>query len=196
MNAVCEPHILIERAHSGDETAIGELLRRFEADVRLAARMALGPLLRAHVDSMDLVQSAYVHILTALRENRFSVDLADPDRLRLFLTFAVRNRAAVHVKTSQRRGALLARAIAQGRRSAPEAAPGDHARAAERADLLEYILGFMKPQDRRAVELRAEGYSTTEAARVLGMDADLLRVQLNRMRSRLPPGCEQLADVF
>jgi RNA polymerase sigma-70 factor (ECF subfamily) len=38
------------------------------------------------------------------------------------------------------------------------------------------------------VELRLQGYSTADAARELGLDADVLRVRLSRLRQRLRAG--------
>lgn len=194
MNASCDDQALLDRVRAGEESAIGELLVRFESDVRLAARMALGPLLRAHVDSMDLVQSVYRRALEGLRANRF--DISTPERLGDLLRSAVRDRATDHRRKAARRGALLASAIASGRRSASEASPDDHVRDGELADLFEYVAARLNPTERRAVALRVRGYSTTEAARELGLDPDLLRVQLNRMRARLPAGCERLAESF
>ena len=47
------------------------------------------------------------------------------------------------------------------------------------------ILPHLDDKDRRLVELRLQGFSTAEAARQLGEDADVLRVRLSRLRRRL-----------
>jgi DNA-directed RNA polymerase specialized sigma24 family protein len=39
--------------------------------------------------------------------------------------------------------------------------------------------------DRRLMELRLQGYSTVEAARTLGTNANALRVRLTRLRQKL-----------
>ncbi len=43
----------------------------------------------------------------------------------------------------------------------------------------------VEERNRRVVELRLLGFSTAEVARKLGLDADVLRVRLSRMRRRL-----------
>ena len=196
MNADLDDQALLDRVRAGEESAIGVLLARYQGDVRLAARMALGPLLRPHVDSMDLVQSVYRRFIAGLREQRFRFDVAlsSPESLGLLLRNAVRDRATVHRRRAARQGALLASAVASGRRSASEASPEDHVRDLDADDLLDHVAAYLNPTERRAVLLRVQGYSTTEAARELGIDPDLLRVQLNRMRSRLPARFEHLAE--
>jgi len=192
MHAAIDYPALIDRVRSGEEWAIGELLARFEADVRLAARRALGPLLRAQVDSMDLVQSVFRRFVAGLRADHF--DLSCPERLGRILRVAVRNRAADCYRKRRRQEELFADAVATGRRSASDVSDDDHVRDRDLADLLEYVQGFLKPTEHRAVVLRLQGLSTTEAAQVIGIDPDLLRVRLNRMRARLPQHCERLAE--
>lgn len=196
MIAECDDQALLDRVRAGEEAALGELLARHQGDVRLAARRALGPLLRPHVDSMDLVQSVYRRVLSGLRAGRFRFDASLSSRagLELLLRNAVRDRATVHRRRAARQGALLASAVASGRRSASGASADDHARDVALDDLMAHLAGFLNPTERRAVTLRVQGYSTTEAARELGIDPDLLRVQLHRMRSRLPAGFERLAE--
>ncbi len=192
MHAAIDYPALIDRVRSGEERAIGELLARFEADVRLAARRALGPLLRGQVDSMDLVQSVFRRFVVGLKQDHF--DLSCPERLGRILRVAVRNRAADCYRKRRRQDELFADAVATGRRSAADVSDDDHVRDRDLADLLEYVQGFLTPTEHRAVVLRLQGLSTTEAAQVIGIDPDLLRVRLNRMRARLPQHCERLAE--
>ena len=55
--------VLMNQARSGDEAAIGTLLRAFEDDVRLMVRYRLPRVLRGQFDSMDFVQSAWKSFL-------------------------------------------------------------------------------------------------------------------------------------
>jgi DNA-directed RNA polymerase specialized sigma24 family protein len=52
-------------------------------------------------------------------------------------------------------------------------------------DQVEQILRPLDENDRRLIELRLEGCGTAEAARKLGLDPDVSRVRLNRLRKRL-----------
>ncbi len=71
--------VLVDHARSGDERALAELAGQYEAEVRIAARVLLGPLLRPHVDSMDLVQSIHRNLLIGLRNNKF--EFTRPEQL-------------------------------------------------------------------------------------------------------------------
>jgi RNA polymerase sigma-70 factor (ECF subfamily) len=52
-------------------------------------------------------------------------------------------------------------------------------------DQLEHLCRELNDTERQLIELRLQGYSTAEVARTLGLDADVLRVRLSRMRQRL-----------
>ena len=83
---------LIERAKSGDQTAIEQLVKQYEADVRMVARMNLGPALRSHFDSVDLLQSVHHSILVGLKNEKF--DISTPQRLIGLATTIVRRKIA------------------------------------------------------------------------------------------------------
>src|SRR5271167_2742394 len=68
---------LLERIRGRDETALAELLQRYEAQLRLAARVLLGPGLRAQLDSLDLVQSVHRVLLPGLREGKYDISSLD-----------------------------------------------------------------------------------------------------------------------
>ena len=61
----------------------------------------------------------------------------------------------------------------------------DPASAAAHDSIVGQIFGRLTSQERELIELRLEGYSTAEAARQIGVDPDVLRVQLSRLRKRL-----------
>ncbi len=61
----------------------------------------------------------------------------------------------------------------------------DPAEIASIRDQIEQVLNACSAADRRLLRLRIDGYSTVEAARELGMDPDVSRVRLSRLRRRL-----------
>lgn len=185
---------LIVRVRSGDEAAMAELAGRYEADVRLAARVLLGPLLRPHLDSMDLVQSIHRRLLAGLREHKF--DLDHPDQLRNLVLMMVRRKVARHGRRQERRRRLEAEAASSGARRGVPSAPDDPARRIQLGDEVNHVLARLDATERLVVELRLLGYSTAEAARALGLDADVLRVRLSRMRRRLAPLSRALAEAL
>jgi RNA polymerase sigma factor (sigma-70 family) len=178
---------LVARVRRGDEGALAALLQHYEAEVRLAARVLLGRALRCHVDSADLVQSVHHSLVLGLRQNKF--ELSTPQQLLALTLTMVRRKVARHWRRAQRQQRLHQEA-AETRPvadlltalSSPEADP---AAEAQYHDTLDHLCRRLEERDRRLIELRLQGYSTAEAARQLGVDADVLRVRLSRLRRRL-----------
>ncbi len=178
---------LVARVRLGDEEALAALLQRYEGEVRLAARVLLGRVLRTHLDSVDLVQSVHHTLLIGLRQNKFQLNSA-PEFLGLAMTL-VRRKVARHWRRLQRQRPLdFARAETQGVGDALTSAGHpdlDPAGSVQFQDTLEHLYRNLEEKDRLLVELRLQGCSTADAARRLGLDADVLRVRLSRLRRRL-----------
>jgi RNA polymerase sigma-70 factor (ECF subfamily) len=178
---------LVARVRLGDEAALAALLQHYEAEVRLAARVLLGRALRCHVDSADLVQSVHHTLVLGLRQNKF--ELTSPQQLLALTLTMVRRKVARHWRRAQRQQRMIPDA-ADTRPAADLltalSSPGSGpAEEAQYHDTLDYVCRRLDDRDRRLIELRLEGYSTAEAARYLGVDADVLRVRLSRLRRRL-----------
>jgi RNA polymerase sigma factor (sigma-70 family) len=178
---------LLERARQGDASALTELVRQYEPEIRLAARVRLGPALRPYVDSMDLVQSVHGSLIRGLRQNRF--DFSSPEELLALAVTLVRNKVARCWRRARRQvrpspGGDDGRGVEQLLISL--SSPGDDpVRVAQFRDQVRHLCGSLDETDRRLVELRLQGHSTAEAARQLGLNADVLRVRLSRLRQRL-----------
>ena len=181
---------LVARVRLGEEAALAALLQSYEAEVRLAARVLLGRALRCHVDSADLVQSVHHTLVLGLRQNKF--ELSSPQQLLALTLTLVRRKVARHWRRARRQQPLIPD-VAETRPvadlltalSSSEADPADEA---QYHDTLDHLCRRLEERDRRLIELRLQGYSTAEAARHLGVDADVLRVRLSRLRRRLREG--------
>lgn len=181
-----ELNALLERASTGEESAIAEMIRRFEPEIRLIARRQLSAPLRPYVDSMDLVQAVHQDLLMGLRGGRF--EFSTKGHLFAFATLLVRRKSA-HLWRKHRRQQRQS-----GARPAPDGLadviltlqdnddPGFHA---GQRDEIEFVLDQLDPDDRELITLRLEGYSTAEVARQLGLNPDVTRVRLSRLRQRL-----------
>ncbi|HVJ69063.1 MAG TPA: sigma-70 family RNA polymerase sigma factor [Caulifigura sp.] len=177
---------LIHRARLGDEAAISDLINRCEPEIQRTARAVLGPLLRPYVDSVDVAQSVRVALLVGLRNDRF--DLAGPEKLIALATRMVRRKIADHWRRVQRQTQLLAARLNDSEVRTvlvARAVADDPAVVASLNDQIEGLLSKLDDRERRLLELRLLGHSTAEAAEILGLDADILRVQLSRLRRRL-----------
>ena len=177
---------LIEQARQGDPQAIEELVRTYEAEVRLVARVLLGPRLRPHVDSLDMVQTVHPCLMLGLRQGRY--DISTPENLMALALGMVRRKVARQWRQVRRQQRLSdpgqAEDLAQLLKSLTSSEL-DPARAAQLDDAIEHLCGNLNARDRRLMELRLQGYSTVETARKLGEDADVLRAHLSRLRRQL-----------
>jgi RNA polymerase sigma-70 factor (ECF subfamily) len=166
------------------------LIQLYEPDVRIAARVRLGAALRPYLDLVDVVQSVHRSLISGLHKNKF--DLSSPEKLIALAVTLVQRKIARHWRHLKRqvrpdsgdpagndpRQALLSLC-------APEDDPGSAVRSAEAVD---HFLNSLDDIDRRLLELRMEGNTTTEAAQHLGVGAGFLRVRLGRLRKRLLEG--------
>ena len=91
---------LLARGRDGDREALTKLAERYESKVRLVARARLGPALRQHLDSMDLVQSVHRTLITGLREGKFNI--STPEKLVALALVMVRRKVAHHWRRIQR----------------------------------------------------------------------------------------------
>src|SRR5213076_2468656 len=97
-DAAVEPSVqfldLLERGRQGDQEALSLLVQHYEREVRLVARVLLGPALRPYLDSVDLVQSVHRSLMVALRANKF--ELNSPENLVALAVTMIRRMAARH----------------------------------------------------------------------------------------------------
>ncbi len=177
---------LLDRASAGDDEAIGEMIQRFEPEIRLIARRQLGASLRPYVDSMDLAQSIHRDLLVGLRDGKF--EFSSKGELLAFVSSLVRWKAARHWRKHRRQqresGSNLATdgmvdvIVSLQARENPEFDTAD-------LDQIEHLLNQLDDAERELIVLRLEGYSTAEVARQLNINPDVTRVRLSRLRKRL-----------
>lgn len=175
------------RMRDADETALAAIVKEYEVEIRRAATMRLGPLLRPHLDSVDLVQSVYITLLKGLRGEKFHI--AGPQELVALSAEIIRRKVAQVWKRLKRRTELNNNLT--GSREDEEHVivnrdgEPDPMADAEMRDAIERIMQECDPADKKLLQLRLEGHSTAEAARALDADPDVLRVRLSRLRKRL-----------
>jgi len=183
-----EPHnvsVLLARVRDGDEDALTLLLQEYEPRLRTTARVLLGPLLRPHLDTVDLVQSVHRVLLPGLRAGRW--DVSQPEQLIGLALTVIRRKVARNWRRFQREQSL-ADPGGEGANEAQLRSRGsddDPARAAQINDAVRHLLAGLGEEDRRLMELRLEGYSTVEIAQRLQCDTHALRARLSRLRQRL-----------
>lgn len=177
---------LLGRARAGDQDALSQLARQYEAKIRIVARVNLGSALRPYLDSVDLVQSVHRSLLLGLRDARF--DVTTPERLIGLAVTMVRRKVARAWRRMRRQqrteGGVQGEDLCELLLSltAPDSDP---AQTAQLNDQVRRLWAHLDAAERRMLELRMQDHSTDEMARELSLNPIALRVRLSRLRQRL-----------
>ncbi len=187
MDSNNEFDLLLSAARSGDVDAVEKLVAQYEPELRIVARLRLGSALRPHLDSIDLVQSVHRSLLVGLRADRF--DISSPEKLIALALTIVRRKVAKHwrhLKRQQRLSGGDGGADALVETLLALKSPESTVSASnELRDHLQRMMLELDPIEKQLISLRIEGFSTVEIAKELGLDPDVLRVKLSRVRKRL-----------
>lgn len=179
--------LLLTRARQGDATSLMLLAQQYEPEVRIVARLCLGSALRPYLDSVDLVQSVHRSLLLGLRQGKF--DITSPEKLIALALTLVHRKVARHWRRLQRQHRLSGGAASDGNLvqllTSLQSTETDPARAAQFRDTVAHVCAQLDAADRPLLEMHLQGFRTVEIARELGLDADVLRVRLSRLRRRL-----------
>lgn len=179
--------LLLAAARSGDESAMQRLVSQYEPELRIVARHRLGPALRPHLDTIDLVQSVHRSLLIGLRANRF--DISSPEKLIGLAVTIVRRKAAKHWRHLKRQQRLSSHDETQDDFVDTMLSLRTHqSDASSEVANNELVAGWLTNLDiveKQLITMRLEGYSTAEVAAELNLDPDVLRVKLSRLRKRL-----------
>jgi RNA polymerase sigma-70 factor (ECF subfamily) len=177
---------LLSRARNGDEAAMEQIARTYESDIRIAARVHLGPALRPYLDSIDLVQSVHRSLLVGLRNEKF--ELSNLGSLIALAVKMVRRKVAHQWRRHRRQMRLTGTDSADHPADVLASLSRRHtnpAAAVEVREALNRLWQELDADDRRLLELRMQGYTTAETAGEMGVSPEALRVRLHRLRKRL-----------
>jgi RNA polymerase sigma-70 factor (ECF subfamily) len=180
-NSSTDTSLLIERARAGDRDAVNAIFARYRDRLRRMVDLRLDRRLRARIDASDVIQEAYVDIVSRLQEY-----LRDPRvPLFLWLRLVVGDRLTKlhrhHLGTRMRdaglevslyRGALPAASSAAlaAQLLGKHTSPTEAAVRAERLLRLQEALNTLEPMDREILSLRHfEELSCAESAQELGI---------------------------
>ncbi|MBX3415998.1 MAG: sigma-70 family RNA polymerase sigma factor [Pirellulaceae bacterium] len=177
---------LMERANRGEVEAQARICEHYEPKVRIIARVMLGPALRSHFDSMDLVQSVHRSLLVGLRDQKF--DISTPQKLIALASTIVRRKVARKWRRTRKQQVLtdldavgeLAQTLSE--LSSPDANP---AQVAEFNDQISALCDQMGEIERRMLALRLDGFTWDEVGAQLGLHPVAARVRWSRLKQRL-----------
>lgn len=172
---------LVRQARAGDVDAVEQLAVLYEKDVRIAARVMLGPALRPYLDSVDILQSVHRSLLSGLRLNKF--DFEGPGGLIALALTMVQRKVARQWRKHRRQRRVdepLADVLAT-----LNARAADPAVAVDIRDTMNRLCENLDAVDRQLLEMRLQGLTTAEAAHQLDHTPEALRIRLFRLRQRL-----------
>jgi RNA polymerase sigma-70 factor (ECF subfamily) len=177
----------IRRIRQGDEQAAGELVRRYEAEIRLEVRGWLrlrNPALRRVFDSMDICQSVLASFFARAAVGDF--DLDEPTQLIRLLVGMARKKVAEQARHHQRQRRDVRRVgdvdLAAGTVASSEETPS---RVVSGRELLQKFRERLTDEERRIADLRVRGSDWAEVAAELGGTPDARRKQLARAVARV-----------
>jgi RNA polymerase sigma-70 factor (ECF subfamily) len=180
----------VRRLRAGDEQAAEELVRRYEAEVRLEVRVWLrlrDPRLRRVFDSMDICQSVLASFFVRAAVGDF--DLDEPRQLIGLLVGMARNKLSEQVKHHQRRRRDVRRtAGAEAEALAEPALEETPSQVVAHRELLQMFREQLTDEEKRLADLRVAGLDWATIAAQLGGSADGRRKQLARAIERVGSG--------
>jgi RNA polymerase sigma-70 factor (ECF subfamily) len=173
---------LLARIRSGDQDAAGDLVRRYETQIRRFIRLRLtDPQVRRVVDSADIFQSVLLGCLVKVIEGRY--DLQEPAELLKLLATMASHKIIDHARKPANRKAepgggadlLLEHPANQ---ETPSAIVGS-------AELLDKVAHLLSEEELRIVRRRNEGMSWPELAAHEGTSAEAVRKRYERALQRV-----------
>ncbi len=174
---------LLEQLHSGDEAAIERAFLAHEPYLRMVVRRQLPGDLRAKFDSVDIIQSVWVHVLDGFREGGWR--FANAAQLRAFLVRVTQNRFIDRARQHQRKlrhEQKLTAADWEGLPSPRQPEPSEEAQAAE---LWEQMLALCPPAHHALLDLKRQGFPLAEIAARTGLHESSVRRILYDLARRL-----------
>ncbi len=171
---------LLEKLTGGDDAAAEQVFRAYEPYLRMVVRRRLSPELRVKFDSVDIVQSVWVHVLKRFRVAGWR--FATVAQLRSFLVQLTRHRfldRLRRVKNAVEREEPLGQdALLPGSEPQPS-------EVAEADELWEQLLGLCPPAHHELLRLKRAGALTGEVAARTGLNEGSVRRILSALSGRL-----------
>jgi RNA polymerase sigma factor (sigma-70 family) len=176
----------LARIRDGDEDAARDLLRRYEAEVRLVVRRQLPRLLRSRFDSLDFLQSVWGSFFRRVRGG--PAEFEDSRHLVAFLARAAKNKVIDEYRRAGSRKSDMSREESLwGEGDRPKELAGHIDTPSQVAEAREAFgrLRELVPEERRVViDLRAEGLSSREIGDRLGISERTVQRVLEDLRRR------------
>jgi RNA polymerase sigma factor (sigma-70 family) len=174
--------LLLEPLNRGDQAAVEQVVADYEPYLRVLVRRSLPAPLRGKFDSLDVVQSVWVHVLHGLREGSWAI--TDRARLLALLVTVTRRRLVSryrHYRPSLEReqpGGADLEELPAPREDRPS-------EVVQAGDLWEKMLALCPPEHHEVLRLRRQGLLLHEIAERIRMHEGSVRRILRRLARQL-----------
>ncbi len=181
-----EENFDLELWRAGDEGAAKELYDKFVDQLVGLARQRISQRFASRVDAEDIVQSVFRTFFHRAREGQFEVrDQDDICKLLVRITIHKTLRQIAHHRRAKRDARME---MGQGESNQEylqsmlngDPSPED---AIVLLDELEHFLSQLTPEDRQILEMRMEGYTTSDISKKLNINDRRIRRLMERIRS-------------
>jgi RNA polymerase sigma-70 factor (ECF subfamily) len=188
-----DPLNLLLNDTSGDEVAaVEQVIADYEPYLRMLVRRSLPGPLRAKFDSIDVVQSVWVHVLRALRAG--TLPITDRAHLQALLATVARRRLV-----SRYRHHRAALECEEGGSADMNVLPASRqpppSEVVQADDLWEKMLALCPPEHHEVLRLRRQGLLLHEIATRTGLHEGSVRRILRRLARQLALEQEPLAGI-
>jgi RNA polymerase sigma factor (sigma-70 family) len=177
---------MLASAMSGNTADQQALCHEYEQEVRIVARVHLSPMLRMHLDSMDITQSVHKSLLAGIAAGKFHV----PDAARLVALACVIARRKICKKWRKHRRQQQLNSVGGSGRSndwlsSLEARPESENKMLEAIESIDLLKKLVNSTERRLIDLRLAGLSTAQISQLLSIDPVAVRVRWSRLSAKL-----------
>jgi len=176
---------LIRRIRAGDAEAAEELVKSYESDLRIIARVKLNdPRLRRLVDSMDICQSIFGNFFVRAYTGQFEIET--PEQLMNLLATMIRNKVTDHARRHTARLRNIERIAGTPVDELPLL---DHQPSAESVvaarEITHEVRRRLTIDELAVVDRRMNDLGWDEIAAELGGSPDALRKKMTRAMNRV-----------
>jgi RNA polymerase sigma-70 factor (ECF subfamily) len=184
---------LLEKLTAGQSEAAEQIFRDYEPYLRAVVRRRLTPRLRSKFDSMDVVQTAWVDVLSGFREHQR--EFPDREHLKAFLARVTYRHFVNHCR---RHSSQLEHEQPLVDELSSELPPDAAARASQIAqadELWTTLLEMCPPSHREILELKRQGLPLAEIAGRTGLHEGSVRRILYDLAKRLAEKSQRSSEL-
>lgn len=188
---------LIRRVRSGDAAAAAELVKQYESELRIIARVKLNdPRMRQKFDSMDICQSILGNFFFRASAGQFEIDT--PEELMKLLATMIRNKVTDHARRQKSNRRDIRRVADSPVDELSVAATQDTpSQIVAARELAHRAFERLSAEERQIIERRTNGESWEQIANDLNASPEAIRKKMTRAIDRVANelGLEDETDV-